>query len=125
LPGLPARPLAPVEVGAVAPVEVGAGAGTTLGASLSVRELIAASAATGHRWAVRVEVELDGRVGSAPLRAPGLRLPRPVLGRRGATLYAVAPTRNESGHLMVSVVPVTAPQLLARLARLARRRRPG
>ena len=56
-----------------------------------------------------------GAAGAAPLRAPRVKTPRPVVRRRGARLYAIAPTIDVSGRLMISVVPLTRKRVVARL----------
>ncbi|WBB79421.1 glycosyltransferase family 2 protein [Micromonospora sp. WMMD882] len=90
---------------------------TSVTVRFDVAALVAASAVTGQRRAVRVEVTAAGRTGSAPLRATRLSPPRPVLHRRGRRLYAVSPSRDDSGRLMISVVPLTPRRVAARLAR--------
>jgi hypothetical protein len=43
--------------------------------------------------------------------------------RRGTRLYVITPVVDESGRLMISVVPFTAKRVGARLRRLLARRR--
>jgi glycosyltransferase involved in cell wall biosynthesis len=90
---------------------------STLSADFPATELITTSAATGQRKAVQVELRLRGRRGSAPLRASGLRLPRAAIHRRGLRFYAIAATKDESGHVMISVVPITPRRIVATLRR--------
>ncbi|WDZ85080.1 glycosyltransferase family 2 protein [Micromonospora cathayae] len=91
-------------------------AATSVTALFEVAALVAASAVTGQRRAVRVEVTVAGDNGSAPLRATRLNASRPVVCRRGRRLYAVSPSRDDSGRLMISVVPLTPRRVVARLA---------
>ncbi|MCM0675888.1 glycosyltransferase [Micromonospora phytophila] len=91
---------------------------TTLRARFSVTEVLDASAATGQRRAVHLTLPaVDGRTGTAPLRAPRrVRVPGPLIRRRGLRWYAVSPVMDGSGRLMISVVPLTPQRVLARLA---------
>ncbi|SCL41340.1 Glycosyltransferase involved in cell wall bisynthesis [Micromonospora pallida] len=91
--------------------------GTSVTVSFDVHALVAASAVTGQRRAVRAEATVAGRTGAAPLRVARLRAPRPVLVRRGRRLFAVSPSRDDSGRLMLSVVPFTPRRIVARLTR--------
>lgn len=90
-------------------------------ARFGVADLVAAGGVTGRRVAVRARLVLDGRVGTAPVRAPNVALPGPTLCRRGWRLYAVASDRDPSGRLMISVVPVTAARLRTIPRRIGRR----
>ncbi|MEV0456602.1 glycosyltransferase family 2 protein [Catellatospora methionotrophica] len=90
---------------------------TVVEAEFTVADVIAASALSGQRRSVRVHVHARGQEGSAPLRAAGLRLPRPLIWRRGLRVYAITPAKDPSGRLMLSVVPMTPGRILARLAR--------
>ncbi|GAA2530038.1 glycosyltransferase family 2 protein [Pilimelia columellifera] len=126
LPDLRQRVSGPVrvvaeDIGADA-VVVGAGEETTLRADLRLRDLVAASAESGQRRSIRATMRLGDVFGSAQVRATGLRSPRPALVRRGVRCFAVAPTRDQSGQLMISVVPVTPGRVVAQLVALARRR---
>lgn len=104
------------------------GVSTLLRADIPVDRVLTASSATGQRRTIQARLSMGGRAGSALLRSPGPRspgplLPRPLLRRRGSRLYAVTPAKDPSGRLMLSVVPVTLPQITARLtARLTHRR---
>ncbi len=62
-----------------------------------------------------------GAAGAAALRAPGLAPPRPVVRRRGGRTFVVTPVVDPSGRLMISVVPLTARRVAARLRRALRR----
>ncbi len=96
------------------------GTTTTVRARFSVAEVLAASAATGQRRAVRVGVNAFGGTGTAALRAPRFRPPRPRVVRRGSRLFVITPTKDPSGALMISVVPLTPGRVLARLVRRRR-----
>ncbi|WP_155373871.1 glycosyltransferase family 2 protein [Catellatospora vulcania] len=90
---------------------------TVVQAEFKVADVINASAASGQRRSVRVRVHARGQQGSAPLRAAGLRLPRPLIWRRGLRMYAITPAKDPSGRLMISVVPMTPGRIMARLTR--------
>ncbi|GAA1400893.1 glycosyltransferase family 2 protein [Catellatospora coxensis] len=90
---------------------------TVVQAEFRVADVVRASSVTGQRRSVRVRVHARGQEGSAPLRAAGLRLPRPVIWRRGLRMYAVTPAKDPSGRLMLSVVPMTPGRIMARLTR--------
>jgi len=97
--------------------------GTTVRLDFAVADLVEGSASTGQRRTITASVgsSMDG----ALLRAPALGRVAPLICRHGARLYAVAAVRDESGPLVISVVPVTPRRILARLAGLLRRpRRP-
>jgi poly(ribitol-phosphate) beta-N-acetylglucosaminyltransferase len=64
-----------------------------------------------------------GAVGTAAVRAPHLRGAVPLIRRRGARLYVITPVRDESGRLMISVVPMTPQRVLAHARRFLRPRR--
>lgn len=105
------------------------GDGTTARIRLRVADVLARSGATGRRLAVSAQAgDLDvgralgvnsatGARGAVALRAPRMRPVRPIVRRRGARLYAVAPTVDVSGRLMISVVPLTVQRVAARLRR--------
>jgi glycosyltransferase involved in cell wall biosynthesis len=98
-------------------------AGTALVAWLRVGELLADTVPLGGRRPLTVTVTAAGRSGSAPVRAPGVDLPRPMLSRRGTRVYLVAPRRDHTGQIVISVVPVTLRRVWADLrGRLTRRR---
>jgi glycosyltransferase involved in cell wall biosynthesis len=58
-----------------------------------------------------------GAAGAAAVRAPGLRVSAPLVRRRGARPYLIAPVVDASGRLMISVVPFTAQRIAGRLRR--------
>ncbi|MEV6488411.1 glycosyltransferase [Actinoplanes sp. NPDC051633] len=58
-----------------------------------------------------------GAAGAAAVRAPRMRRVRPKLVRQGRRLVAVAPVLDSSGRLMISVVPLSARRVAARLLR--------
>ncbi|MGI5211553.1 glycosyltransferase family 2 protein [Plantactinospora sp. CA-290183] len=109
-------------------------AGTTVRIRFRAADLLAGSDATGQRRAVSAQPgpfdparavgagNATGAAGAAALRAPGLHRPVPLMRRRGARLYVLVPTRDESGRLMISVVPVTPNRVTARLRGMLRRR---
>lgn len=81
---------------------------------LLLAPVVAASAISGQRKAVHVRT---GQGYRAPLRATGVRLPRPRILRAGRRFYAVRPDRDPSGQVMIAVVPVTLRRVFARLSR--------
>lgn len=101
--------------------------GTIVRARFKVVDLVAGSGATGRRRTVTAWVgEFDpdravlaagatGAGGAAPIRTPGLRGARPYVHRHGLRLRAIMPSRDPSGRLMISVVPLTPRRVLARL----------
>lgn len=109
-------------------------AGDTVRISFRVTELLARSAATGQRRALSAQPggfdpgraigrhSATGAAGSAAVRAPRLRMPAPVVRRLGSRLALVRPAVDGSGRLMISVVPLTARRVTARLWRAVRRR---
>ncbi|MEU1687529.1 glycosyltransferase family 2 protein [Micromonospora sp. NPDC005707] len=100
--------------------------GRTVRTDFPVDRLLAGSAASGQRHPVRAEVDGGHGRGSAPVRAPRLAAGRPRLLRQGARLYGVAATVDpRNGQLVLSVVPVTAGQLVSRLRRRWRRSAPA
>ncbi|GGK29145.1 hypothetical protein GCM10010124_22380 [Pilimelia terevasa] len=128
LPDLPATlAVAAEDVPAATRVTGRDAAGTTVEIGFRVPDLLAGG---GRRRCV------SARLGPAdPTRSPGsagiggaaaLRAPRWTGGarrvrRRGTRLYLVAPVRDGSGDLLVSVVPLTAGRLLARAGRVLAR----
>jgi glycosyltransferase involved in cell wall biosynthesis len=108
--------------------------GTTVRIEFRADDLLAASGVTGQRRAVSAQPgEFDparavgasnatGAAGAAAVRVPTLRRAVPLMRRRGARLYVIAPVLDESGRLMISVVPFTANRVRARLRSLLRRR---
>ncbi|MEU2610320.1 glycosyltransferase [Micromonospora sp. NPDC007271] len=109
--------------------------GTTLRIRFRADELLAASGPTGQRRAISAQVggfdpgraagaaTATGAAGSAAVRAPRVRATVPLVRRRGGRLYVVTPVLDESGRLMISVVPVTASRVAAQLRRALRRHR--
>jgi glycosyltransferase involved in cell wall biosynthesis len=109
--------------------------GTTVRISFAADDLLAASEATGQRRAVSAQPgafdpgralgasSATGAAGAAALRAPAIRRAVPLMRRRGTRLYVITPVLDESGRLMISVVPFTAKRVGAQLRRLLRRRR--
>ncbi|MFC6018667.1 glycosyltransferase family 2 protein [Plantactinospora solaniradicis] len=109
-------------------------AGTTVRIRFRAADLLAGSDSTGQRRIVSAQVgafdpdraagkaSANGAAGSAALRAPRLDGAVPLVRRRGARLYVITPTRDGSGRLMISVVPVTPGRVTARLRQLVRRR---
>jgi hypothetical protein len=92
--------------------------GTTVRIRLKAADLLAATPATGRRRTVSAN--------AAVLRAPRLSHPLPLVRRRGARLFVITPVPDESGRLMISVVPLTPGRVVARLrSRLIRRRGNG
>jgi glycosyltransferase involved in cell wall biosynthesis len=108
--------------------------GTTVRISFAADELLAASEVTGQRRAVSAQPgpfdpgralgasSATGAAGAAALRAPAIRRTVPLIRRRGTRLYVITPVLDESGRLMISVVPFTAKRVGAQLRRLLRRR---
>ena len=109
--------------------------GSTVQIRFTAADLLAGSAATGQRRTVSSQVgafDLDralgassatGAAGAAAIRAPRLRPTRPLVRRRGARLYVITPVVDNSGRLMISVVPLTSRRVAAHLRRLLRRGR--
>jgi hypothetical protein len=107
---------------------------TTVRISFSADALLAASDPSGQRRAVSAQPgpfvagralgasSATGAAGAAAVRAPALRRPAPLIRRRGAHLFVLTPVVDESGRLMISVVPFTAKRVGAQLRRLLHRR---
>ncbi len=93
------------------------GGSTLVRASFRINDLIAQTAPLGGRLNLRTLVEVDGGTGTAPMRAPQLPKPSPLISRFGRRAYAVTITRDHSGHLLIAVTPVTLRRVLARLRR--------
>ncbi|GIE85313.1 hypothetical protein Are01nite_17930 [Actinoplanes regularis] len=110
------------------PAQVGV-SGDVVTIRLDVAEVLARSGESGQRRAVSAQPgpfdparalgaqTATGAAGAAAVRAARARMPRPLVRRRGGRLFAIAPTVDESGRLMISVVPLTARRVLARLQR--------
>ncbi|WP_230860144.1 glycosyltransferase family 2 protein [Actinoplanes aureus] len=109
-------------------------AGHSLRIRFRLADLLTRSAATGQRRAVsaqpgRFQPDLaigrhsaTGAAGAAALRAPRVRMPMPAVRRNGRRLAIIRPSVDASGRLMISVIPLTARQVTARLWRAIRRR---
>lgn len=94
----------------------------------SAPELLAGAGATGRRRVVSAQpgpFEKDraigahsatGAAGAAAIRAPHFRRPVPRVWRRGRRLYVITPVVDGSGRLMISVVPLTARRVMARIS---------
>jgi hypothetical protein len=93
------------------------GAGTTVRTQFSVDQLLAESAPSGERRTITTLVSAFGTSGAAALRAPRLPQALPLICRRGVRLYAIAPTKDHSGELMIAVAPVTARRVIERMRR--------
>ncbi|MGH3735744.1 MAG: glycosyltransferase [Micromonosporaceae bacterium] len=92
--------------------------GTTVRVRFPVADLLR-NAGSGVRRSVRVRVTAGcatgGTTGTAPVRT---RVgSRPVIRRSGSRWYAIAALPGTSGHLMISVVPLTPRRVAARLLR--------
>ncbi|MEW2383973.1 glycosyltransferase [Micromonospora sp. NPDC047707] len=108
--------------------------GTTLRIRFRAADLLAATGPTGRRRAVSAQVggfdpglaqglhRATGAAGSTALRAPRLRVTAPLVRRRGARLYVLTAVMDESGRLMIAVVPVTPNRILAQVRRRVSRR---
>jgi poly(ribitol-phosphate) beta-N-acetylglucosaminyltransferase len=91
------------------------GEGTLVRVRLRLDRFVADTAPLGGRRPLHMDVTRSGSPGSAPLRAPGVRLPKPVVRQHRGRLYAVGARRDYTGHLVVAVVRLTPPRLLAAL----------
>jgi poly(ribitol-phosphate) beta-N-acetylglucosaminyltransferase len=108
---------------------------TTVRIGFRADELLAASDSTGQRRAVSAQPgafdpgralgasSATGASGAAALRAPAMRRAVPLVRRHRTRLYVITPVLDESGRLMISVVPFTAKRVGAQLRRLLLRRR--
>jgi poly(ribitol-phosphate) beta-N-acetylglucosaminyltransferase len=108
---------------------------TTVRITFAADDLLAASDVTGQRRAVSAQPgafsvdralgasSATGAAGAAAVRAPTIRRTMPLMRRRGTRLYVITPVVDESGRLMISVVPFTAKRVGAQLRRLLTRRR--
>jgi glycosyltransferase involved in cell wall biosynthesis len=106
----------------------------TVRIGLAAADLLAGGEATGRRRVVSAQpgdfdparavgaANATGAAGAAALRAPAARRAVPLIRRRGARLFLITPVVDESGRLMISVVPCTAKRVGARLRRVLRRR---
>ncbi|OJF09500.1 glycosyltransferase family 2 protein [Couchioplanes caeruleus] len=104
-------------------------AGDLLRITIDTAELLARSGTCGHRRIVSAQPGpfdparalgarmATGAAGAAAVRAARAGMPKPIVRRRGGRLFAITPVVDESGRLMLSVVPLTARRILARLRR--------
>ncbi|SCG74673.1 glycosyltransferase family 2 protein [Micromonospora inositola] len=111
---------------------VDGGAGTAIRIRFDADDLLAGCGATGRRRAVSAQVGpfdpsralgaamATGAAGSVAVRAPRVRATVPLLRRRGSRLFVITPVLDDSGRLMISVVPVTASRVAAQLRRTLR-----
>jgi hypothetical protein len=109
--------------------------GTTVRIRFRAADLLVGSAATGQRRIVSAQVgafdvgralgaaNATGAAGAVALRSPRLRHPRPLVLRRGARFFAMTPTVDGSGRLMISVVPLTSQRVGAHIRRMLGRQR--
>lgn len=106
--------------------------GTTLRICFRARDLLSGSDRTGQRRTVTAHaagLALDstpgasatGAKGVAAVRAPSLRGGGSAIRRHGARIYVIAPARDVSGRLMISVVPITPRRIAARVRRMVGR----
>jgi glycosyltransferase involved in cell wall biosynthesis len=105
-------------------------AGTLVRVRFRVDRLVADAAPLGGRRPLHAEVMLSGAPGSsfsgsAPLRAPGIRLPKPAVRSHRGRVYAIGPRLDYTGHLVIAVAPLTPPRVLAALRRRLSGRRPA
>jgi poly(ribitol-phosphate) beta-N-acetylglucosaminyltransferase len=101
------------------------GAGTLVRVRFRVDRLVADVAPLGGRRPLYAEVMTPGSVGGAPLRAPGIRLPKPAVRSHRGRVYAVGPRLDYTGHLVIAVAPLTPPRVLAALRRRLGGRKPA
>lgn len=97
------------------------GDGTVVRAEFRLDSFVAASAPLGHRWNLRVQVTTASAVGSAALRGPLLRSSVRALCRHGGRIFLVAVVRDQNGHVLIAVTPLTPRWVIARLRRAAGR----
>ena len=110
-----------------------AAAGSEVRIRFAAGDLLAGTPSTGRRRIVSAQpgpFDVDralgaanaaGAGGAAAVRAPRAPTLPPLVRRRGPRLFVLAPVVDTSGRLMVSVVPITANRVLARLRQRARR----
>jgi glycosyltransferase involved in cell wall biosynthesis len=104
------------------------GRGTLVRVRFPADRLVVDAAPLGGRRPLHAEVRMSGESGSgesgsAPLRAPGLRLPKPAVRPHRGRVYAVGPRVDYTGHLVIAVAPLTPPRVLAAIrGRLAGRK---
>jgi poly(ribitol-phosphate) beta-N-acetylglucosaminyltransferase len=91
-------------------------------------DLLAGAGATGRRRIVSAQPgrfdpgralgrhSATGAAGAAAIRAPHVRRPAPRVRRHGRRLYVITAVIDASGRLMISVVPLTARRVLARIS---------
>lgn len=122
------------EIPAQTVVTAGGPAGTRLRIRFRAADLLDGTGPTGRRRIVSAQVgtfdparalganSANGAGGAAALRATRFAGAVPLVRRRGTRLYVLTPVRDESGRLMISVVPVTPGRVTARLRQKLRRR---
>jgi glycosyltransferase involved in cell wall biosynthesis len=127
---LPALSVSAEEIPAVVRPVAEDETGTTVRIEFRAADLLAGSDVTGQRRAVSAQPgafdpsravgasSATGAAGAVAVRAPALRRAVPLLRRRGTRLDVITPVLDESGRLMISVVPVTAKRVGARLRRI-------
>jgi poly(ribitol-phosphate) beta-N-acetylglucosaminyltransferase len=101
------------------------GAGTLVRVRFRVDRLVADAAPLGGRRPLQAEVTTSGSSGTAALRAPGIRLPKPAVRSHRGRVYAVGPRLDYTGHLVIAVAPLTPPRVLAALRRRLSARKPA
>jgi poly(ribitol-phosphate) beta-N-acetylglucosaminyltransferase len=104
--------------------------GTTVRIRFRASDLLDASDVTGQRRTVSAQAgpfdvdralgagRANGAGGAAAVRAPRLRGAVPLVRRRGSRFYVLTPVRDASGRLMISVVPLTANRVIARVRKM-------
>jgi glycosyltransferase involved in cell wall biosynthesis len=109
--------------------------GTLARVRFRVDRLVADAVPLGGRRPLHAEVTTSGSAGSSasghsvsgpvPLRAAGIRLPKPAVRSHGGRVYAVGPRLDYTGHLVIAVAPLTPPRVLAALRRRLAGRKPS
>jgi poly(ribitol-phosphate) beta-N-acetylglucosaminyltransferase len=97
-------------------------AGTTVAISFRVTDLLHGSALTGQRRTVLVETGpapglARAANAAASVRASRLARTMPLVRRRGRRFYVITAARDDSGRLVIAVVPLTPRRVVARLSR--------
>ncbi|MFV2103449.1 glycosyltransferase [Micromonospora sp. LOL_024] len=94
------------------------GPGTVVRAEYPMDRLLAAGLSADRQRKVEVTISVLGGAVTAPLRS-NRRLGAPRrLARRGFQWYAITPSTDRDGRVLVTITPVTARRMIARLARL-------
>lgn len=91
------------------------GDGTLVRAQFRVDSLVAASAPHGRRWNLRARVSAFHTTGSAALRGPRLSSSGRALRRHGRRIFLVGVVKDQSGHILIAVTPLTPRRIIARL----------